>query len=82
MHLVLTVCDSVAAEFGPVWPGTPLYAHWGVSDPSAAPREQIDLALQAVFHALRRRITSFLALPFEDLNGVELKTKLDAIGRQ
>lgn len=32
---VFTVCDQVAGEACPLWPGEPVTAHWGVSDPAA-----------------------------------------------
>jgi len=81
MDMVVTVCDSAAAEACPVWPGTPLSCHWGVPDPAGAPRDQIDLAFALAYHQLSARINAFLALPFERMDRAELRQRLARIGR-
>jgi len=82
MDFVFTVCDDVAGETCPTWPGQPLTAHWGVPDPVAAPGSEADRALVCaeVFTMLANRISIFRQLPFRALNRVALQDRLDAIG--
>jgi arsenate reductase (thioredoxin) len=84
MDFVFTVCDSAANEVCPVWPGHPMSAHWGVSDPAAVKgtEEQIQKAFREAFFLLHRRITLFLNLPLSSIDNLALKKKLDDIGHQ
>ena len=83
MHFVFTVCDQAAAEPCPVWPGQPMTAHWGVHDPAAVRGSDEDKrrAFLKAHTELHRRISLFLNLPFDTLNKLALKEKLDEIGR-
>jgi protein-tyrosine-phosphatase len=83
MHFVFTVCDQAAAETCPVWPGQPMTAHWGVSDPAAAQGadEVKRSAFLKAYSELYRRISLFTCLPIEALDKLALKEKLDEIGR-
>ena len=83
MHFVFTVCDHAAAEACPVWPGQPMTAHWGVSDPAAVKGsdEYKRMAFLRAYTELYRRISLFINLPFESLNRLALKEKLEEIGR-
>lgn len=62
IDLVVTVCDSAAAEVCPIWPGRPTKAHWGVPDPAAVQGsdEEKRRAFRDAFTALSRRIDLFL----------------------
>ena len=79
MDLIITLCPATAEEISPI-PGGPLSVHWPLDDPSAAPRDQEDLALQLAYHRLSARINAFLALPFERMEPDDLTTRLCAIG--
>jgi len=84
MDFVLTVCDNAAGEVCPVWPGQPMSAHWGVPDPAAAQgtEEEKQRAFSDAFITLNRRITIFLALPFDKLDKLSLQTELHRIGSE
>jgi arsenate reductase (thioredoxin) len=84
MDFVFTVCDNAAREVCPVWPGQPMTAHWGVSDPAAAtgaPAE-IERAFRDAFTILERRISLFLCLPLESLERLAIQKQIDQIGKQ
>jgi arsenate reductase len=84
MDFVFTVCDSAAAEVCPVWPGKPVTAHWGISDPGnvKGSPEEITGAFRDAFVSLVRRIDLFLSLPMEKLGALAVKNEVDRIGRQ
>lgn len=84
LHFVFTVCDQAAAEPCPVWPGQPITAHWGVPDPAAVigSDDEKRRAFREAFQILSRRINLFACLPFDTLQGLALKSRLDDIGRQ
>ncbi|HTY66801.1 MAG TPA: arsenate reductase ArsC [Alphaproteobacteria bacterium] len=83
MDFVFTVCDQVAAEPCPAWPGAPMTAHWGVHDPLATEGSEAERrrAFYAAFRALETRIKLFVSLPVDKLDGLALKRKMDEIGR-
>jgi arsenate reductase len=83
LNLVLTVCDQAAGELCPVWPGQPVTAHWGVSDPAAVQGRDAEKrqAFQRAFSVLSTRINLLLNLPLDKLDRLVLKRRLDDIGR-
>jgi len=83
LDFVFTVCDSAAKEVCPVWPGQPLTAHWGISDPATVRGSEAEItrAFREAFFILDRRISLFLSLPFKALDGLALKRELDYIGK-
>lgn len=83
MDFVVTVCDQAGGEVCPVWPGRPVTAHWGIPDPAAvdgSPAE-VALAFAEALKRLERRVTLFLALPLDRLDGLAIKRRMDEIGR-
>lgn len=82
MDFVFTVCDTAAAEDCPPWPGQPITGHWGLPDPVKAAGTDAEKALvfAQTYAALRRRIMTFVELPFESLSRMSLQSRVDAIG--
>ncbi|TCV94551.1 protein-tyrosine-phosphatase [Luteibacter rhizovicinus] len=83
IDLVVTVCDSAAAETCPVFFGDFVRTHWGLPDPAAL--EGSDEDKQAAFklaHAvIKARLLAFLTLPASTWADREmLKIALDRIG--
>lgn len=78
MRIVITVCDSAAAEQCPYWPGSPVKVHWGYPDPSNAlggdegKRNAFELTRQAIGY----RMLQLLALPLESMGNAELQQAL------
>lgn len=81
MRIVITVCDSAAAEVCPVWPGSPVKVHWGYPDPSNAPggeegkRQAFELTRQAIGY----RMLQLLQLPLDAMSDAELQGALTEI---
>ena len=82
MDFVLTVCDQAAGEVCPVWPGTPITAHWGVPDPAAVDggEDERRQAFRAAARQLEARIKLLVSLPIDKLDRLSLKRRTDAIG--
>lgn len=83
LDLVITVCDSAAAETCPIVLGDFLRAHWGLPDPAAV--EGDDEAKREAFRQAHRivkaRLHALLALPADAWDDrAALKEALDRIG--
>jgi len=83
MDFVFTVCDQAGGELCPVWPGYPVTAHWGVSDPAPliGSDEQRPAGVLRCYRQLEARIKLFVALPLDKLDRMTLKRQVEDIGR-
>lgn len=87
LSIVITVCDSAAAEACPVFFGAggtaPVQVHWGYPDPSNA--EGGDAGKQRAFELTRQamgyRMLQLLALPLDTMDRAALQQALQTIGR-
>jgi len=80
MDMVITVCGTAAGETCPIWPGTPLRAHWGVEDPAGAPEADQPAAFAAAYDKLFARAGALLALPVERMDRGAMSAELARIG--
>ncbi len=79
MDIVITVCDAVAGEACPLWPGNPVRVHWGLPDPAKLDDpEARRTAFRATYAALERRVRALLALPDELLGDPKALAKVHA----
>lgn len=83
LDFIFTVCDNAAREHCPFWPGHPMTAHWGISDPAAVKGspEEIARAFHDAFVVLDRRISLIASLPIATLQDLAIKQKIEEIGR-
>ena len=82
VDIVITLCDSVAGQACPVWPGQPIRAHWSVPDPTAAegPEARLAQAWSEVGERVRRGVEALGALPLAGLDRGSLQARIAAIG--
>ena len=82
MRIVITVCDSAAAEQCPYWPGRPVKVHWGYPDPSNAPDAQRKQAFELTRQAITYRMLQLLQHPLDAMSDAELQRTLVAISNE
>ncbi|WP_343636021.1 arsenate reductase ArsC [Roseateles sp.] len=86
LSVVITVCDSAAAEQCPVFfggSGQPVKVHWGYPDPSnaAGGEEGKRQAFELTRQALGYRMLQLAQLPFESMDRAALQRALGEIAR-
>ena len=81
--IVITVCDKAAGEACPVFFGSALKAHWGLSDPSECQgtAAEMDAAFAATLAHITRRTQTLLSLPLDQMNAEVLLRELQRIGQ-
>jgi protein-tyrosine-phosphatase len=82
MDFVFTVCDQAAGELCPIWPGQPITAHWGFSDPASFLGTEAERRafFAEVFRQIECRIKAFAALPMEKLDRLAMQREVRRLG--
>ncbi|UCF66742.1 MAG: arsenate reductase ArsC [Acidobacteriota bacterium] len=83
LDFVLTVCDKARGEACPVWPGTPITAHWGVEDPAAivGPRYEQQRMFRRIYSELEHRVRLLTSFRPQTLDRLALQRRVEQIGR-
>lgn len=81
MDFVITMCDLVAGEPCPNWPGQPATTNWNFRNPAAVqgPVEQIRQEFFTVCREIKTRMEIFRNLPDEALDKMALQRKIARI---
>lgn len=82
MDFVITLCDTLHGQICPDFSSKPVTAAWPFPDPAkftGSPVERVTL-LNELYAMIRRRLEIFAALPFESLDRMALKARLDELG--
>jgi protein-tyrosine-phosphatase len=82
MDFIFTLCDRMAGEGCPVFPGSPITAHWGFRDPALAAGTDTEKyhAFVEVEKQIATRIRLFLSLPLDKIDRLSLQKQLQAMG--
>ncbi len=81
VDLVITLCDAVALETCPDFPGAPLKVHWPLPDPAfhtGTDKDRIEFAIR-VAQRLRTKIQGLTEMDWS-LAADELKARLEFLG--
>jgi arsenate reductase len=82
MDFVIALCDTLDGQACPDFGDAPLTAKWGMPDPAkfAGSTVECSTMLNELYVSLHRRIMIFMNLPFQKLERMALKARLDEIG--
>ena len=80
--VVITVCDSAAAETCPLWFGNGAKVHWALQDPSkmSGSEAQIADAFRATIDEITQRVQALLALDIDAVSEADLSASLRTLG--
>jgi arsenate reductase len=80
--IVITVCDSAANESCPVWFGSSLKVHWGLTDPSKLVGSETELknAFHETIEEITQRVKQLLAIDIDITNKAALTAELEKLG--
>jgi ArsR family transcriptional regulator, arsenate/arsenite/antimonite-responsive transcriptional repressor / arsenate reductase (thioredoxin) len=83
MDFVLTLCDPQDGEVCPDLGARPITAVWPFPDPARFRGSEIERTtlLNELYGMIRRRLEGFTHLPFETLDRMALKARLDELGK-
>lgn len=83
MDFVFTVCETLAGEGCPTFPGHPLTAHWPIEDPTLkeGTEEKRLRAFRRAYVEIETRCKIFASLRVESLDKLTLQSSLNLIGR-
>ena len=82
VDFVLTLCDVPEGEACPDLGARPITAAWPFPDPAKFRGSAIEKTalLNELYGMIRRRLEAFISLPFDTLDGMALKRRLDDLG--
>jgi protein-tyrosine-phosphatase/DNA-binding transcriptional ArsR family regulator len=82
MDFVITLCDTIQGQVCPDFGDRPVTAAWPFPDPAKFMGSETErsVLLNELISMIRRRLEIFAALPFEALDRMALKARLDELG--
>jgi len=82
MDFVITLCDIPKGEACPDLGDRPITAAWPFPDPAMFTGSQVERTtlLNELYGMIRRRLEAFTSLPFDSLDRMALKARLDELG--